>query len=213
MQVRDCPVCAHPNPITSHTCLNCDSTIGTSAPIRDATSRDMARLQELGATNKLDDTSGNDNFDISNYLDNDPPRKTNTQTKYLGQVSTDEESELGTGNLKIQGDLILTEERSKNTYHIPRDDLNEVVVGRSDPATGFHPTIDLSTLGALEHGVSRHHASIMLRDHYLVLVDHKSTNGTYLNGQRLVPGQPRIIRDQDSIRFGQITLNVSYQQQ
>ena len=36
------------------------------------------------------------------------------------------------------------------------------------------------------------------------------TNGTFLNGQRLVPNQPRILRDGDEIRLGHLVLYVRF---
>ena len=60
-------------------------------------------------------------------------------------------------------------------------------------------------------GVSRRHATISYRDNWLILIDHNSTNGTFLNGHRLVPEQPRVIRDKDTIRVGGIILHVAYE--
>ena len=40
----------------------------------------------------------------------------------------------------------------------------------------------------------------------LTLVDLGSVNGTHLNGQRLVPNQPRVLRDGDEIRLGRLVV-------
>jgi pSer/pThr/pTyr-binding forkhead associated (FHA) protein len=35
-------------------------------------------------------------------------------------------------------------------------------------------------------------------------------NGTYLNGQKLVPYQQRVLRNQDDLRLGRLVLRISY---
>jgi hypothetical protein len=49
---------------------------------------------------------------------------------------------------------------------------------------------------------SRHHAELRLADGNLVVVDLGSTNGTYLNGERLQANQPLLLQNDDEIRFG-----------
>ena len=56
--------------------------------------------------------------------------------------------------------------------------------------------------------VSRRHARIVVRDDVPILVDLKSTNGTYLNGRKLT--SPQVIKDVDKIYVGDFTLTVEY---
>ncbi len=106
---------------------------------------------------------------------------------------------------------------SKLVIHIR--DVNEPVVlepseetlfGRSDdplqPAAG----LDLGPYGGAEHGVSRRHAAIRRGEDTLTLVDLGSTNGTHLNGQRLIPNQPRVLRDGDEIRLGKLAFHIFF---
>jgi len=89
--------------------------------------------------------------------------------------------------------------------------VNDVILGRSDPATGEKPTIDLTPFGGETQGVSRRHAKITRReDNALHLVDLKSANGTYLNGQKLIPEQPRIVRNGDEIRLGKLVITIEF---
>jgi len=37
-----------------------------------------------------------------------------------------------------------------------------------------------------------------------------SSNGTFLNGQRLVPNQPRVLRDGDEVRFGKLVAHIYF---
>jgi hypothetical protein len=56
--------------------------------------------------------------------------------------------------------------------------------------------------------VSRRHADIRATPGGYLLVDRKSANGTFLNGQRLTPEKPETIRDGDRIRFATVEFEV-----
>jgi hypothetical protein len=86
----------------------------------------------------------------------------------------------------------------------------ETVLGRADSSNPKQPDLDLSPFGALEKGVSRVHAVISRSEDTLTLVDMGSANGTHLNGQRLVPEQPRLLRDGDEIRLGKLVVHVYF---
>ncbi len=91
-----------------------------------------------------------------------------------------------------------------------RMDLNhERILGRSH--NDYHPDIDLTPFDGYDRGVSRQHASIRLQTDTVMLVDLNSANHTFLNGQRLIPDQPRIVRDGDEIRLGQLVLRVNFE--
>lgn len=86
---------------------------------------------------------------------------------------------------------------------------SRIIFGRADPQSD-DPDVDLTPFDALENGVSRVHAALILRDEMLMIEDSGSSNGTYLNGQRLPPNQPRIIRDGDEICLGRLVANVYF---
>ena len=86
----------------------------------------------------------------------------------------------------------------------------KTILGRSDVGSPQKPDFDLTPFGALEKGVSRMHAAINRSDDTLTLVDLGSANGTHLNGQRLVPEQPRILRDGDEIRLGKLVAHIYF---
>ena len=98
-----------------------------------------------------------------------------------------------------------------DVFRVPQHQLNEVVIGRKNRQTNFVPTVDLAVLEGHNQGVSRRHATLIRKNDWLMIIDHSSKNGTFLNGQPLIPEQPRIIRDGDTIRIGLITLQISYQ--
>jgi len=87
-----------------------------------------------------------------------------------------------------------------------------VILGRSDPTSIQRPDCDLAPYGALEKGVSRIHAAIYRTDETLTIVDMGSSNGTHLNGQRLVSEQPRILRDGDEVQLGKLVAHIYFKQ-
>jgi pSer/pThr/pTyr-binding forkhead associated (FHA) protein len=86
----------------------------------------------------------------------------------------------------------------------------EIVIGRSDPQANHYPDVDLLPYGAVEDGVSRIHARLQRMEDNLNLIDMGSANGTYLNGQRLIPKQPRVVRDGDEVRFGKLVVRIYF---
>ena len=57
-----------------------------------------------------------------------------------------------------------------------------------------------------DRNISRRHARLVLRDGWYILVDLKSTNGTYVNGRRLTA--PLVVGTTDQIRMGEYTLAI-----
>jgi hypothetical protein len=111
--------------------------------------------------------------------------------------------------------LILLVRHNKNQYRIqPQNYGREIVVGRSDVGAPMTPDIDLANQGAGELGVSRMHLSI----HYdainntLSVTDMKSSNGSFVNNQKLHPHEVRVLRHGDELRLGRLVLGVTFQQ-
>ena len=86
-----------------------------------------------------------------------------------------------------------------------------LTMGRSDAGSATKPNIDFAPYGALDKGVSRSHATIELSEDTLTLIDTGSANGTFLNGQRLIPNQPRVLRDGDEIRLGKLIAHIYFE--
>ena len=59
-----------------------------------------------------------------------------------------------------------------------------------------------------DDSISRLHAKIMREKGDVFIQDLDSTNGTFVNGQRLFSGQKVTIHREDEIQFGKITVNV-----
>jgi hypothetical protein len=82
----------------------------------------------------------------------------------------------------------------------------EILVGRLDAAHGIFPELDLTADSGLEQGVSRRHARIYTRDSTCFVEDLDSTNGTFLNGERVTPYLPYAFHDGDVLTFGSLRL-------
>lgn len=89
---------------------------------------------------------------------------------------------------------------------LPLPAAAQALVGRGDPVSNFYPDIDLNPYGALDNGVGRRHARLFVQGGQIMLEDMDSTNGTVLNGQKLVPRQPQPLRDGDQIIIGRLLL-------
>ena len=88
----------------------------------------------------------------------------------------------------------------------------ETVFGRRDPATGTMPDVDLTPFAGYRMGVSRRHIVIRQSDDTrLDIIDLGSSNGTYVNGQKLSPNQPQRLRDGDELRLGQMVMKIFFQ--
>lgn len=89
----------------------------------------------------------------------------------------------------------------------PKD---EMILGRKDPASGDAPDVDLNTYAAYQMGVSRAHAKIVYQNQRLILYDLGSRNGTYYQGERMTPDQPKTLYNRDEIRLGKIALRLTF---
>jgi pSer/pThr/pTyr-binding forkhead associated (FHA) protein len=85
-----------------------------------------------------------------------------------------------------------------------------IIFGRSDNNSTFVPDVDFAPYSALEKGVSRQHAALEINEDTLMLLDVGSSNGTFLNGQRLLPNQPRVLRDGDEVRLGKLITHIYF---
>ncbi|MGA9525762.1 MAG: FHA domain-containing protein, partial [Myxococcaceae bacterium] len=73
---------------------------------------------------------------------------------------------------------------------------NEVTIGR----------LDGNDIVLAKGNVSKYHSKIVLKDGKFIVVDMKSTNGTYVNGKKIAA--PQVIRPSDKIYIGDYILNV-----
>jgi hypothetical protein len=86
---------------------------------------------------------------------------------------------------------------------------DEFILGRAGEVM-VEPICDLTHLDAFAMGVSRRHALIRAAGGGYVLIDLNSSNGTWLNGQRLVPTKSYDLPSGAVIVLGRLKLVVVY---
>lgn len=117
----------------------------------------------------------------------------------------------GSARFNSRTNLVIGVGDEVRTFTFDSDEIEELVVGREDPKTGDAPAINLSPHDGSGKGVSRKHAVIIRKDGSLYIVDKNSVNGTFLNGQKLVAEQARVLRDGDEIRFGHLSVRITFE--
>lgn len=116
----------------------------------------------------------------------------------------------GTSHLTSRTTLVFRIQGFPDAHNVPMDGRSKLIMGRVDPNTGVRPEVDLTPFGAQEKGISRSHSLLQFAEDRLTITDMGSVNGTYLNSQRLIPNQPRLVRDGDEIRLGKLSMYVYF---
>ena len=99
----------------------------------------------------------------------------------------------------------------ENGQPITIQETKAFILGRvSSEIKTPEPLVDLTHLDALELGISRVHAMIRQTEDGYQIIDLESSNGTWLENQRLVPKQPYAIDSGDRIRLGRLNMLVFY---
>jgi hypothetical protein len=91
---------------------------------------------------------------------------------------------------------------------LPLADRTEFTLGRSAENQPIVPDVDLAPYNAYANGVSRLHAVLRLIKNSIIIMDLGSSNGTYLNGNRLVPYVETTVKHGDAINLGKLKLQV-----
>ncbi len=90
------------------------------------------------------------------------------------------------------------ESNSGQTFPLTSD---EVLVGRKDPKRNIIVDIDLTDLDH-KKVTSRPHARLIRQDGRWTITDQRSANFTWVNGHKLVAGEPYQLNNGDEILFG-----------
>lgn len=84
----------------------------------------------------------------------------------------------------------------------------EFTIGRTAEGQPILPDVDLSRFEAYAQGVSRLHASIKVFNQRVVITDLGSSNGTRVNGQKIVPHVDYPLNHGDMIALGKFTIQI-----
>jgi hypothetical protein len=139
-----------------------------------------------------------------------PPNPATPQTISLDTIKVDSAANpLGSytaPQLQKTVAFVLINTNTVFTVHV----VDRILIGRRDPESNEKIDIDLLMYGGREKGVSRCHAALHRSGHLLSIVDLTSTNGTYLNGVRLLPALPHGLRDGDEICLGKMLFHIHF---
>lgn len=91
---------------------------------------------------------------------------------------------------------------------IQLSESQQCTLGRFEGTAEAEQYVDLTAYGADTRGVSRNHASLQLIDDRICIVDHGSTNGTYVGGERITPHQPLALRKGQEFHLGQLSIQL-----
>ena len=86
--------------------------------------------------------------------------------------------------------------------------VQQVILGRCTPEITAEIGVDLEPFSGAERGVSRTHAIIRCTNHGMEIEDLASTNGTWLNGEKVPAFIPRPLRSGDRVRLGLLEIIV-----
>ncbi len=132
------------------------------------------------------------------------------QTKKIG--ATDEpqrQTAWPTGDVIVADQEPIVLEINGERVTVPVAEV--VTVGRlSDVPDDSHPDVDLNAFGAGDKGVSRKHIKIKRKNILVYVADLGSTNGTLLNGCRLIPNAERLLRNGDELQLGRLKVKVKF---
>ncbi len=86
----------------------------------------------------------------------------------------------------------------------------EFTLGRVTEGQPILPDIDLTPFEAYSRGVSRLHSALKIVNKRVVIVDLGSSNGTRVNGQKIVPNVDFPLNNGDVIALGRLRIQVLF---
>jgi hypothetical protein len=93
---------------------------------------------------------------------------------------------------------------------VPLADREEFTLGRITEGQPIMPDVDLSPYNAYANGVSRLHAVLKREGEKATLTDLGSSNGTYINGNRIIPHTEQPINHGDLVYLGKLKFQVLF---
>ena len=93
---------------------------------------------------------------------------------------------------------------------VPLADRTEFTLGRVTEGQPIMPDVDLSPHNAYANGVSRLHAVLKREGEKAIIVDLGSSNGTYINGSRIIPHTEHAVSHGDLIYLGKLKFQVLF---
>jgi hypothetical protein len=143
-------------------------------------------------------------------LDKTPTEPKTTQQVGGPKIAPSEKGEQFARELSVPAEgMALYVTGSTKPIAVRKDE--EFIIGRIVEGTSAEPIVDLADLAGFAMGVSRRHVMVRSTADGYVAIDLNSTNGTWLNGERLVPTKPYALPSGAFLQLGRMRLIVIYQ--
>ncbi len=91
-------------------------------------------------------------------------------------------------------------------YWLPLPDQDVITLGRTDPASGIFPDLDLSEHDPRRSLSRRHARMVRTAEGYALMEEMGVMNGSFVNGNRLQPQQLQLLQPGDRITLGMVQL-------
>jgi hypothetical protein len=91
---------------------------------------------------------------------------------------------------------------------MPLVEKQEFTIGRITEGQPILPDVDISMYDAYSQGVSRLHASFKIFNQRVTITDLGSSNGTRVNGQRIMPNVEYPLNNGDVIALGKLKIQI-----
>lgn len=144
------------------------------------------------------------------YLTTQSIKKTNTDNLNETIVDDSKDSPSTKDDIfskqAISSDLALYLIEAKQTLQLAG--RSEFTLGRVAEGQPILPDVDLSPFDAYAQGVSRLHAALKLNKNRVAIMDLGSSNGTRVNGQKIVPHVDYPINHNDQIALGKLRIQI-----
>lgn len=198
-----CPNCGHHNRVGELICNYCNTSLLGEAPSMKTKQFDQDARPGTGILSDTTAQTSNQPMSTDTGVPVRPTRPDDT-----GVIKTIVKS---AGSDVFQETMLLRLEVEGYPTPILVYPKAETILGRRDPSTGMMPDVDLTTYAGYRLGVSRKHAVIQLKQKRLEIYDLGSSNGTFVNGARLEPHKPVVLRDGDEITLGKMVMRALFQ--
>ena len=144
------------------------------------------------------------------YLTTQSIKKTNTDNLDESTVEDLKDSILSNDDSfskqTLSSDLALYLIEAKQTLQLAG--RAEYTLGRIAEGQPILPDVDLSPFDAYAQGVSRLHAALKINKNRVAIMDLGSSNGTRVNGQKIVPHVDYPISHNDQIALGKLRIQI-----
>jgi len=197
-----CGDCGHVNRVGDIFCIECGANI-LSTPPEESSADSTQQINELKVSNMQETHTVND---TSRNVERAALNVAKPALKFV----TDDIIPSGCFQFTSDMRLRFTDIETGRYIEVSPTKDKPLLVGRSHASLPIQPEIDLTPFLMEQHGVSRRHALIRLRDLRLEIQDLDSTNGTGINGFRFQSKETNQLRNGDIVTLGRVSINVMF---